>query len=172
MKKKILQRITLLTIICLSFASCKYEYAWINDVFFTYQFPPVTENGDFNTSATIRRRDIHEVDLNSQEIVDIVGKEARLAITGDIQTGDSIYLSRIIVNTDTLYFNNGYKSNSDTYAVAFFEDNKDFQKLMVDAMNTLEKKGYIKVSVDGYMEMNKAKLYVTLVNKVDVRIRE
>lgn len=176
MKRKILTQINiilLLFITILHFTSCDYKYSWVDNVFLDYRFKPVLRNGDFSVSATMRNSSITELDLTKQEVVDIKASNAWIEVAGPFVDGDMVNIKNIIVNKDTLPLNySKVVQETATDERIYFENDTAYMRFMQKALDEMVKDGYVNVKVNGSINTEKSKIYVTLCHNVDIYVRE
>ena len=170
--RKIKYLISFLTILVIV-ASCTYNYEWLNDIFFDYRMPPITSNGDYSIETTVRASNITIIDPSTQEIAEIVTKKSWVEASGNFKENDVIEIHEIIVNkNDTIRINYKTVVDSDERTRIYFENDEKYNDFAQDLMNTLQKKGYVRLKVTGYLNAVNSQMQITLCNDINIHVRE
>lgn len=175
MKKNLLFYSLLTFIIGLGFTSCSNnDDEYIVKSNFDYTLFPITQNGNFEVRSTINIEDIPNVNHSREDILDIYLRNAWLNISGDLSRNDDIKIYSITINGKTLSlnYNINITNNIGNNGLDIMNDDA-YIDFMYYAMNLLNQKGRIDVTINGYSYLNAGRnLYITLCNNLDLTVRE
>jgi hypothetical protein len=152
--------------------SCDYDYSWVKDVFYDYRFKPVTNNGNYVVSGTIRGSDIDEIDFTKYEIVDIESLNSWVEVSGIFEPNDTVIIYSITIDKEKLDLNYKQIMSADVGERVNFISDVAYQNFMKAALKKVAKKGFVDISIDGYINTENAKIYITLRNDLDVYVRQ